>query len=98
MQKSRMSPFFPCRLYEIRHGRRPENLEDLVPEFLRKVPRDPFDGKPFRYLSERAVVYSVGYDLTDSSASVAPQSDANSSNHAGRNGDDLVYPMHGSPK
>lgn len=83
-----------CRLYEIRYGRLPETLEALVPEYLKEVPRDPFDGKPFRYLPERAVVYSVGKDLRDSSASVTPVSDANSSGRARRNGDDLVCLIH----
>ena len=55
-----------CRLYEIRHGRLPESLETLVPEFLPEVPCDPFDGKPFRYLHDLGRVYSVGPDLKDS--------------------------------
>jgi len=54
-----------CRLYEARQGQRPEQLEALVPEFLPRVPRDPFDGRPFRYVRERALVYSVGMDLKD---------------------------------
>jgi len=54
-----------CRLYEIRRGRLPETLAALVPELLAEVPRDPFDGKPFRYLRADAVVYSVGKDLKD---------------------------------
>lgn len=87
-----------CRLYEIRYGRLPETLDALVPEFLREVPRDPFDGKPFRYLPEKAVVYSVGRDMRDSSGSVPRASDADSSGRARRNGDDLVYPIHAGPK
>ena len=55
-----------CRLYEIRNGRLPATLETLVPEYLPEVPRDPFDGKPFRYLRGQARVYSVGRDLKDS--------------------------------
>jgi hypothetical protein len=55
-----------CRIYEARHGSLPEKLDALVPELLRSVPCDPFDGKPFRYVREQAVVYSVGYDLKDS--------------------------------
>ena len=54
-----------CRLYEMRHGRLPETLDTLVPELLAEVPRDPFDGAPFRYVREDAVVYSVGKDLKD---------------------------------
>jgi hypothetical protein len=87
-----------CRLYEIRYGRLPETLEALVPEYLKDVPHDPFDGKPFRYLPEKAVVYSVGRDLRDSSASVTPVSSADSSGRARRNGDDLVCPIRASLK
>ena len=84
-----------CRLHEIRHGRLPEKLEDLVPEFLSEVPRDPFDGRPFRYSPETAVVYSVGEDLTDSPYSVPARLDARRPARPKRKGDDLVYAIHG---
>ena len=87
-----------CRLYEIRHGRLPETLDALVPEYLKEIPSDPFDGRPFRYLPEKPLVYSVGRDLRDSSASVTPVLSADSSGRARRKGDDLVYPIHASPK
>ncbi len=35
--------------YEMRNGKLPEALEQLVPEYIDSVPRDPYDGKPFRY-------------------------------------------------
>jgi len=35
--------------YEMRNGKLPERLEQLVPEYIDSVPRDPYDGKPFRY-------------------------------------------------
>jgi hypothetical protein len=49
------------------HGRLPERLDDLVPEFMPSVPTDAFDGKPLRYIvrPDRYVVYSVGQDLID---------------------------------
>lgn len=43
----------------------PSSLEELVPEYLKKVPLDPFDGQPIRYSSEKAIIYSVGDDLID---------------------------------
>jgi len=61
-----------CRLYELREGQLPETLEFLVPTFLDRVPCDPFDGKPFRYSPEQAIVYSVGEDLKDSGGSRKP--------------------------
>lgn len=36
-------------LFRRKHGRLPEKLEELVPEFLQSVPVDPFDGKELRY-------------------------------------------------
>ncbi len=36
-------------LYEIEHGEWPAALEDLVPGYLPKVPRDPFEGQPWIY-------------------------------------------------
>jgi hypothetical protein len=39
----------------------------LIPEFLDKVPTDPYDGKPLRYrrLDDGVVVYSIGRDGKD---------------------------------
>jgi hypothetical protein len=54
-----------CRAYGEVTGRLPEALEDLVPNYLPAVPRDPFDGTPFRYSAERRLVYSVGENLVD---------------------------------
>lgn len=54
------------KIYRVRHGQLPESLSELVPEFFPKVPIDDFDGKPFRYLADRKLIYSVGPDLKDS--------------------------------
>jgi hypothetical protein len=88
-----------CRLYEIRYGRLPETLDRLVPEWLSAVPRDPFDGKPFRYAREDAVVYSVGKDLKDSWISEEHSPDAllprdlSLSTRVQKKVDDLVYAL-----
>jgi hypothetical protein len=44
-----------------------------VPDLLRAVPTDPFDGRPLRYRRdpEGAVVYSVGPDGKDNGGSLA---------------------------
>ncbi|MGA2686236.1 MAG: hypothetical protein ABSF51_14425 [Verrucomicrobiota bacterium] len=49
------------------HGRLPENLNELVPQFLSGLPVDPFDGQPLRYhrLAKGYVIYSVGADGHD---------------------------------
>jgi hypothetical protein len=45
----------------------PDNLMDLVPQFLSKVPLDPFDATLLRYrrLDDGVVVYSIGPDGED---------------------------------
>ncbi len=42
-------------------------MADLTPQYIDKVPIDPFDGKPVRYkLTEPGyIVYSIGEDGTD---------------------------------
>jgi hypothetical protein len=45
----------------------PARLEDLTPEYLPRVPADPFDGKPLRLKRDGkdVIVYSVGPDGQD---------------------------------
>jgi hypothetical protein len=45
----------------------PERLEDLVPQYLGKVPTAPFDGQPLRYrrLADGVIIYTVGEDQQD---------------------------------
>ncbi|HEX7010442.1 MAG TPA: hypothetical protein VF184_10695 [Phycisphaeraceae bacterium] len=50
--------------YRLDQGELPQNLADLVPQYLDAVPSDPFDGKPLRYLRLDAG-YSVGHDGVD---------------------------------
>lgn len=54
-------------MYAQDYGELPENLHDLVPEYISTVPTDPFDGNELRYAqtAEGYVVYSIGHDLTD---------------------------------
>jgi Bacterial type II secretion system protein G. len=53
--------------FRLAHGRLPENLNELVPQFLSAMPLDPFDGQPLRYhrLAKGYVIYSVGQDGHD---------------------------------
>ena len=53
--------------YRLAKGSLPKVLDDLVPQYIDKVPIDPFDGKPLRYkLTEPGyIVYSIGADGTD---------------------------------
>lgn len=58
------------KAYELTHDKPPEQLADLVPDFLPSIPIDPFDGKPLRYRREGKewVIWSVGSDLKDDKA------------------------------
>jgi hypothetical protein len=53
------------KIYDLQHGRLPDSLSELVPEFFPQVPLDDFDGKPFRYLPDKKIIYSVGPCLKD---------------------------------
>ncbi len=57
------------RQFELATGNRPESLDMLVPEYLPRVPIDPFaaDGSPIRYrpVQKPPVQYSVGPDGAD---------------------------------
>jgi hypothetical protein len=62
--------------YELRHGKRPANLDALVPEFVDEVPRDLMDGRPLRYKIRpdgTACLYSVGDDAEDNLGDPTPQ-------------------------
>jgi hypothetical protein len=64
---------FAALRYKAKHGRLPEKLQDLVPDFVDAVPLDPFDGKPLRYRAdgERFVVYSVHENARDDGGDIA---------------------------
>ncbi len=55
------------------HGRWPATLDELVPDYLSAVPRDPFDLRPLR-LARRPdgiVIYAVGADRQDDGGAVS---------------------------
>jgi hypothetical protein len=55
--------------YQLRHGKYPNRLDDLVPEFLAERPIDYMDGGKLRYRLEGGdfVLWSVGVDGKDES-------------------------------
>lgn len=57
------------KAYKQENGDYPATLEGLVPQYIAKVPQDPFDGKHIRYSKEKRIIYSVGEDLADSGGS-----------------------------
>ena len=60
--------------FRLVHGQLPENLNELVPQFLSAVPADPFGGQPLRYhrLGKGYVIYSIGSDGEDNGGRERP--------------------------
>jgi hypothetical protein len=53
--------------YRARTGKHPDQLDDLTPGYITRVPLDPFAGQPLRLKrqGQGVVLYSVGRDLKD---------------------------------
>ena len=69
--------------FQLAHGKLPETLDALVPEFLKSVPIDPNDGKALRYhpgADGTYLLYSVGEDGVDDGGDASiPAASASSS-------------------
>jgi hypothetical protein len=52
------------RAYQVETGEIPISLDKLVPKYISKIPRDPFDGEPVRFDPEKRIIYSVERNLT----------------------------------
>jgi hypothetical protein len=66
-----------CALERYRqvHGRYPESLDALTPEFVAALPHDIITGQPLKYRlsgTERYVLYSVGWNEMDDEGTVSP--------------------------
>jgi len=57
------------KAYKNDTGNYPASLNDLVPNYLASLPKDPFDGKPLKYSALKKIIYSVGPDGQDSGGS-----------------------------
>lgn len=51
-----------CQSYRAKHGKLPDSLDELVPEFLDEVPRDPYDGEKLRWNAEKGYFWTKGRD------------------------------------
>ncbi len=58
------------RAYQKEKGELPDNLDQLLPDYITEIPLDSFDGKPLRYSKEKQIIYSVSKDLKDSKGSM----------------------------
>lgn len=67
--------------YQLKHGKYPPELKELVSEFLREVPRDPIDGQPLRYRLNpdgTFLLYSIGDDGKDDGGDPNPVGESKS--------------------
>lgn len=62
------------RFRQENQSRLPRGLDELVPQYMERIPKDPFEGRPlrFRSLDKGFVVYSVGADRMDNSGQERP--------------------------
>jgi hypothetical protein len=62
------------RAYHFDHGSHPQQLRELVPEYLSAVPEDPFSGEPpiYRRTPTGCQLYSVGYNRRDDGGQKPP--------------------------
>jgi hypothetical protein len=67
------------RCYQEKHGRWPESLNDLSPEFVQALPGDPYSGRPlvYRIEGDEPVLYSVGFDGVDNGGVFGPRVEPN---------------------
>lgn len=72
IQQNALMLSFALKAYHQDHGELPEQLSDLVSNYIAEVPTDPFDGKPMRYSKAKAIIYSVGNNYIDSGGSELP--------------------------
>lgn len=56
---------FAVRRFVMHESRLPTRLEELLPNYLAKLPLDPFSGEPVHYNAARGLLYSVGTNLRD---------------------------------
>jgi hypothetical protein len=85
--------------YHLRHGDYPASLNDLVPEFVAGIPRDPVDGQPLRYRRDAEgsfLLYSINTDGKDDGGDPRPEGDRLSMNPT--RGRDWVWPRAASAK
>jgi len=85
--------------YHLRHGEYPASLNNLMPEFVAAIPRDPVDGQPLRYRRDSEssfLLYSINTDGKDDSGDPRPEGDRFSMNPL--RGRDWVWPQPASAK
>jgi hypothetical protein len=62
-----------AEMYRMNTGRFPVSIAKLVPQYLDRIPQDPFVARPLQYRTtpDGVIVYSVGDDATDEGGHIA---------------------------
>lgn len=96
IQRSMLETDIALQRYQKRHGRFPDSLEALVPDFLPAVPRDAIDGRPLRYRpapeGSRPLLWSVGENGSDEGGDPTPRSSDPTTNYYWWKARDAVWP------
>jgi hypothetical protein len=82
--------------FQLRHGKFPEKISELAPEFLPATPLDPMDGKQLRYKRNddgTFLLYSVGVDGVDDGGDASPPKTLGNSGWNWIVGRDWVWPQ-----
>jgi len=82
--------------HRLKHGKFPESLSALVPEFLAEVPRDFMDGQPLRYRLEpdgQFRLWSVGEDFKDDGGDATTSGASSTNPFDWLKGRDWVWPQ-----
>jgi len=94
VQREMVQAAIALQRYELRHGKPAVDLQALVPEFLRELPRDYFAAAPLRYQPggrDEFLLYSVGGDEKDDGGSAHPEQQGGTRFNF-QAGIDLVWP------
>ncbi|PCJ54338.1 MAG: hypothetical protein COA79_22005 [Planctomycetota bacterium] len=51
--------------YEARYNKLPDRIDQLIPEYLSKMPLDAFNNKPIKYSKKDRKIWSVGCEILD---------------------------------
>lgn len=63
-----------AKLYALDHGgARPDALDKLVPQYLEKIPLDPYDSQPVRWVPATGMAYVSGDDGQDDIPKLSPK-------------------------
>ncbi|MDB6034701.1 MAG: hypothetical protein JWM16_5039, partial [Verrucomicrobiales bacterium] len=98
--KEIVSTAIALKRYQIRNGKNPASLSQLVPDYLPTMPTDRMDGQTLRYRLEpdgAFTLYSVGTDLVDQGG-VAPANPDTQPLRSWTMQPDWVWPTLASPK